>query len=319
MTNTAISITSAGNETVVRLQTSRVNADLTARASLSLNQAAHQQLFFDRLARFRSLGYVDEDAAVLALLGDDANFLRADHFPRLHDHVRSSSQDQCLFAPLRNKAPGIYPIVDSLDHLQQMLDAGAQIVQLRIKSDSTTPSLLNSINSAVKMAASYPQSQLFINDHWRAAIELGAYGVHLGQEDLQIADLQAIAAAGLRLGVSSHAFWEVARALSISPSYIACGPIFPTRAKAMPWIAQGIENLHYWSTLLPMPVVAIGGINAENLAAVRKTGCASASVIAAITASPSPTHAYRALQALWNEGSGKPDHLPKLARPTLAN
>lgn len=318
MTSTAISITTAGNETVVRLQTSRLRADLIARASLSLDQKAHQQLFFDRLTRFRSLGYVDEDAAVLALLGDDANHLRAEHFPRLRDHVHSGTSDHCLFAPLKNQAPGIYPIVDSLDHLQLMLDAGAQIVQLRIKSESASPALLSTIKNAVTMAASYPQSQLFINDHWRAAIELGAYGVHLGQEDLQIADLQAIADAGLRLGVSSHAFWEVARALSVSPSYVACGPIFPTRAKAMPWIAQGIDNLHYWSTLLPVPVIAIGGINAENLPAVRKTGCASASVIAAITASPSPTHAYQTLQALWNESASASDRLPGLARPTLA-
>jgi thiamine-phosphate diphosphorylase len=140
-------------------------------------------------------------------------------------------------------------------------------------------------------------AQLFINDHWRIAIEEGAYGVHLGQEDLATADLDAIAAAGLRLGLSTHAYWEVCRAWSVRPSYIACGPIHPTAAKAMPWIPQGNANLAYWCSLLPVPVVAIAGMDALRAAAARECGAAGVAVISGITSAADPETAiarYRA-------------------------
>src|SRR3569832_2278865 len=131
-------------------------------------------------------------------------------------------------------------------------------------------------------------AQLFINDHWRIAIEAGAYGVHLGQEDLGEADLDAIAGAGLRLGISTHAYWEVCRAWALRPSYIACGPIHPTAAKAMPWIPQGNANLAYWCRLLPLPIVAIAGMDAARAAQAIECGAASVAVISGITAASDP-------------------------------
>ncbi len=123
----------------------------------------------------------------------------------------------------------------------------------------------------------------------------GAYGVHLGQEDLETVDLDALRQAGVRLGLSTHSYCEVARAWGLQPSYIACGPIFPTQSKDMPWTHQGLDNLRYWSGLLPLPVVGIGGIGMDNVAAVGATGAASAAVISAITQSPDPEAACRAL------------------------
>ena len=109
--------------------------------------------------------------------------------------------------------------------------------------------------------------------------------------------LQALRAAGLRLGLSTHSYWEVCRAWAIQPSYIACGPIFATQSKDMPWIPQGLDNLRYWAQLLPLPVVGIAGIGVHNVAEVAATGAASAAVITAITQAADPAQACRELMA----------------------
>src|SRR6185369_2409429 len=106
-------------------------------------------------------------------------------------------------------------------------------------------------------------AELFVNDHWQMAAELGAHGVHLGQEDLLAlggAGRSALQATGLALGVSSHSLWELCRARMLAPRYIACGPVWPTLTKAMPWVAQGLDNLAWWCRMAGTPVVAIGGI-----------------------------------------------------------
>ena len=101
----------------------------------------------------------------------------------------------------------------------------------------------------------------------------------------------------MRLGISTHSYWEVARAYALQPSYIACGPIFATQTKDMPWIPQGLDNLRYWSHVLPLPVVGIAGIHAGNIEAIAATGCAGAAVITAITQSPHPEQACAELMA----------------------
>jgi thiamine-phosphate diphosphorylase len=161
-------------------------------------------------------------------------------------------------------------------------------------------------------------AQLFINDHWQIAIEEGAYGVHLGQEDLHIADLAAISQAGLRLGISTHAYWEVCRAWALQPSYIACGPIHPTKAKAMPWIPQGNANLAYWCSLLPTPVVAIAGMDLIRTEQAAQCGVAGVAVISAITAADFPEEAVRQLQQAIERGkNGQRAAAPVLPKPTL--
>lgn len=220
------------------------------------------------------------------------------------------------FAPLADPALGLYAIVDSAAWLRRVLDAGVRTVQLRIK-DPQHPALRAEVRESVA-AARASGAQLFVNDHWQVAIEEGAYGVHLGQEDLATADLAAIARAGLRLGVSTHAYWEVCRAWSLRPSYIACGPIHPTRAKAMPWIAQGNGNLAYWCALLPIPVVAIAGMDAARATQAMRCGAASVAVISGITSAGSPEAAIREFQQAIQDGSSAPPlAAPDLPRPTL--
>jgi len=318
----------------LRLQTERLSAELLSRR-LDLNtNPSDGQTLLAAVQSWQQHGYVIEDACVLALFqfsAADPSRIHSDsagasphdwitdrrHFPELID-AQAAKRSAQAFAEISNPSPGIYPIVDRLDQLEMMLKAGAKILQLRIKSEQLTPEIRAQIREAISMARDAPDCQLFINDFWQVAIEEGAYGVHLGQEDLLIADLNAIQAAGLRLGVSSHAFWEVARALSIRPSYVACGPLFPTRAKAMPWIAQGIDNLRYWVRLIPHPVIGIGGVNGQNLAAIRATGCASASVIQAIVGAEHPIEAFESLQQQWDQAPVLQGQLPALARPTLA-
>src|SRR5690606_9276369 len=143
---------------------------------------------------------------------------------------------------------GLYPVVDSVEWIARLLPLGIRTIQLRVK-DVDAAELERQIASAVKLSRQYG-ARLFINDYWELAIRHGAYGVHLGQEDLDTADLDAIARAGLRLGISNHSYYELARAHGIRPSYLALGPIFPTTTKAMKFRDQGLRQLALWADLL---------------------------------------------------------------------
>ena len=178
---------------------------------------------------------------------------------------------------------GLYPVVDSLAWIEKLLAEGVKTIQLRIK-DQPQDELRNSIQGAVALQQRYG-ARLFINDHWQLAIACGAYGVHLGQEDLATADLPAIASAGLRLGLSNHAWYEIARSHAVEPSYMALGPIYHTTTKQMRFPAQGLPRLQLWVDLLRprYPVTAIGGIDGERAPAIAATGVGSIAVVRAIT------------------------------------
>ncbi|MES2584989.1 MAG: thiamine phosphate synthase [Pseudomonadota bacterium] len=221
------------------------------------------------------------------------------------------------FRPLRDPALGVYAVVDSADWVRRVLAAGIRTVQLRIK-DPHAPTLEAQVTEAIALANATPGAQLFVNDHWALALRLGAYGVHLGQEDLDTVDLDALRRAGVRLGLSTHSYWEVARAWALRPSYIACGPVFATRSKDMPWIPQGLDNLRYWAGLLPVPVVGIAGIDTRNMADVAAQGVAGAAVITAITQAPDPAAACRQLVVAFAQGrEQRSGAIPARARPTL--
>ncbi|CAM2008011.1 bifunctional hydroxymethylpyrimidine kinase/phosphomethylpyrimidine kinase [Acanthopleuribacter pedis] len=181
---------------------------------------------------------------------------------------------------------GFYPIVDSCAWLERLLPLGVKTCQLRVKA-LRGQALVHEIRRAVQIARQ-SSCRLFINDYWQIAIDEGAYGVHLGQEDLQTADLAAIAQAGLRLGVSTHCYWEVARALALRPSYMAVGPIFTTQTKDMRFAPQGIEALRRWRRSLSYPLVAIGGIKKHHIATLLSAGADSLAVITAVTEAEDP-------------------------------
>ena len=191
---------------------------------------------------------------------------------------------------------GLYPVIDSLDWLALLLPMNLNIIQLRIKSNNISE-VEPIIEKAVAMARDY-NCRLFINDHWQLAIKYRAYGVHIGQEDLNDADLNAIAKAGLRLGISTHGCYEFLLAKQLQPSYLAIGAIFPTKTKNMTGQIQGLANLTQILALADTtPVVAIGGINQQRLGQVWSTGVSAVAVVTAITEAQQPLNATKAMQA----------------------
>lgn len=300
-------------------------------------QPAHAgaaSLFADAAAQALASGFVAMEAIVIACMarndavrqptGTGALQPRPD-FAQRSANLPFFSLPQATsvsgFAALSNADLGLYAVVDSAAWVARVVAAGVPTVQLRIK-DAEGAEHRDFVRGQIREsmgAATAAGAQLFINDHWQLAIEEGAYGVHLGQEDLHIADLAAIQQAGLRLGISTHAYWEVCRAWALQPSYIACGPIHPTKAKAMPWLPQGNANLAYWCTLLPLPVVGIAGMDVTRTQQAAACGAAGVALISAITAAASPEAAIKGLQQALQRGrSGPAEHAPLLPRPTLA-
>ncbi|VFP84640.1 Thiamine-phosphate synthase (plasmid) [Candidatus Erwinia haradaeae] len=185
------------------------------------------------------------------------------------------------FAPVPHQL-GLYPVVDSLLWLKRMLDTGITTIQLRLK-DKAEKQLASNIKDAVLLGLNY-SAKIFINDHWKLAIRYNAYGVHLGQEDMNHANPDAIWHAGLRLGLSTHNEEELLRALRWNPSYIALGHIFATTTKKMPSQPQGLKKLkNITSTLTHIPTVAIGGITLDRVDQVLACGVGSIAVVSAIT------------------------------------
>ena len=300
------------------------SAQATGWLSLPRIDTAHHHgtgcTFASTAAAALASGYCVADAVVLAKMatthalrhayaaGQGAGPVQA--LPDFAQHVgnlpwlQKTPARHTAFPDLTHPALGVYAVVDSAAWVRRVLAAGIRTVQLRIK-DPDEPTLSAQIAESIQTAKDFPDAQLFINDHWQLALQHGAYGVHLGQEDLDTVDLDTLRQAGVRLGLSTHSYWEVARAWALRPSYIACGPIFATQSKDMPWIPQGLDNLRYWAGVLPVPVVGIAGIDASNVAEVAATGAASAAVISAITKSANPEAACAALMAGFAAGAAK--------------
>ena len=200
--------------------------------------------------------------------------------------------------PACPKSLGLYAVLPTALWVGRMARAGVPTVQLRFKSDDAA-AVRREVQAAVE-AVRGTSALLFINDHWREAIAAGAYGVHLGQEDMEIADFAALLSAGLRLGLSSHGYAEMVRADRLSPSYIAMGAVYPTTLKRMATAPQGPGRLGAYARLMRnYPGVAIGGIDAGRFPEIKATGVGSLAVVRAITAEADPEQAAARLMAAW--------------------
>ena len=197
------------------------------------------------------------------------------------------------------QALGLYAVLPDADWVGRMARAGVPTVQLRYKSDDAV-AIAQEVRKAVAAVAGTP-ALLFINDHWREAIAAGAYGVHLGQEDLDALtpeELQTLRSSGLRLGVSTHGYAEMVRADAVGPSYIAMGAVFPTTLKKMATAPQGLGRLAAYAKLMKSyPQVAIGGIGQEQFAEVLATGVGSIAVVRALVNADQPEEAAASLMA----------------------
>ena len=229
----------------------------------------------------------------------------ADDFPRIVDQINKKHALLPAFKSLgikrsnesKNTKLGLYPVVNSIEWLKRLLPLNLAIIQLRLKNHSEEE-LAQLIIEAIALSKNY-NTRLFINDYWQLAIKHGAYGVHIGQEDIQQADLLAIQQTGLRLGISTHGCYEFLLAQQLKPSYLAIGAIFPTKTKDMTGQIQGLDNLaHLINLATDIPIVAIGGINLERAPAVWQTGVDSLAVVTAITEAESPEKAVKQFQQL---------------------
>ena len=185
------------------------------------------------------------------------------------------------------KLPRVYPIVDSAEWMRRLLPVGVRLVQLRVK-DRSQEDLRREICEAKRLCAR-SGAQLIVNDYWELAMAEGCDFVHLGQGDLDTADVPALRRAGIKVGISTHDHAELDRALSFAPDYVALGPIYPTLLKVMPWAPQGLDRLTEWKRHVgSRPLVAIGGLTVERLEGVFAAGADVAAVVTDIVRNPDP-------------------------------
>jgi thiamine-phosphate pyrophosphorylase len=186
-----------------------------------------------------------------------------------------------------------YPVVDTVAWVARLALLGVGTIQLRAKNLDEAEAL-QTVRDALEVIKG-TSAKLVVNDYWRAAITAGAQHLHLGQEDLAEADLKAIRAAGLTLGLSTHDDKELETALAAKPDYIALGPIFPTTLKSMRFAPQGIPKITEWKKRIgAIPLVAIGGIKLEQAREIFAAGADSIAVVSDVTQNPDSDARVRA-------------------------
>lgn len=192
-------------------------------------------------------------------------------------------------------AQKFYPVVDSAQWVNRLGAAGARFIQLRVK-DMPEPDLRTQVRLARDYAARHDVC-LVLNDYWQVALEEGVSYIHLGQEDLDTADMAAIRKAGLRVGISTHCHEELERALTFAPDYVALGPVWETRLKKMAFGPQGVEKLGEWKQRIgDIPLVAIGGVTLQRAPLCLAAGADCVSAVSAFTQHEDPEGQVRAWQ-----------------------
>jgi len=189
--------------------------------------------------------------------------------------------------------PRLYVILDAAliprpekEFARELADAGVGLLQYRNKKASTRELLQSSRELAEELI---PRGVcFFVNDRADVALLAGASGVHVGQEDLAVAQAKALVGAGRYAGVSTHNLGQFRSAVNSPADYIAVGPIFATSGKENPDPVVGTEFLREVRGLTDKPIVAIGGITLERAAQVIEAGADSVAVIGDILRSESP-------------------------------
>lgn len=272
---------------------------LVSETKMTLNTHGTGCTLSSAAASFTALGYDLRDAVTLSKAYINQGMRRAeplgkgrgplfhgglpdhpDDLPWAADSIESAVKRPAF--PALDEGPiGLYPIVDTAEWVQRLAPYGLQYIQLRIK-DPAGRDVAGEVRRAAETARA-AGVKLIVNDYWKLAIEHEAYGVHLGQDDLDTADLDAIYGAGLRLGVSTHSYGEIARAWTVSPSYMAIGTVFESPSKSFAHHPLGVEAFRRMRKLVPAPVVAIGGITHDAAPELIAAGADGVAVISNIT------------------------------------
>ena len=302
-------------------------SQLDANRAIKSGTPAHQELdsrgHFAWLVTLLALEFPLEDALVLARAASNvsrgtwpANY---QNFPipvledeRLDISVGWAHQGTSLsFPELSKSSLGLYPVVDDVEWIERLLKLGIKTAQLRIKNPEQAD-LEQQIARSVELGREH-NAQVFINDYWQLALKHDAFGVHLGQEDIEESNLSQLSQAGIKIGLSTHGYYELLRIVQINPSYIALGHIFPTTTKQMPSKPQGlvrlslyqqlIDTIPYTEELTGYPTVAIGGIDQSTAAQVWRCGVSSLAVVRAITLAEDPKQVIEFFEALMADSS----------------
>lgn len=302
---------------------SHLNANRAIKSINPDHQAIDSRHHFAWLLMLLALDFPLEDALVLARAA--SNVSRGtwpSHYqgfptPVLEDKslgisVGWAHQGTSLsFPDLTKKSLGLYPVVDDVDWIERLLKLGINTVQLRIKNPQQAD-LEQQVARSIELGREH-NAQVFINDYWQLALKHGAFGVHLGQEDIEESNLSQLSQAGIKIGLSTHGYYELLRIVQINPSYIALGHIFPTTTKQMPSKPQGlvrlalyqqlIDTIPYSEVLVGYPTVAIGGIDQSTAEQVWDCGVSSLAVVRAITLAEDPKAVIEFFEALMNGNS----------------
>ncbi|BDW11004.1 hypothetical protein PSHI8_10860 [Polynucleobacter sp. SHI8] len=246
------------------------------------------------------LGFIQQDAELIAKAWSKQSSKSSFDPEKWPGDLQDFDRHPNRLSPFANcpQQLGLYVVAPTAEWVAKLAQAGVKTIQLRFKS-SSEELIYEEVQAAVKSVQGYP-CHLFINDHWQAAIKYKAYGVHLGQEDLSSADFDVIASAGLRLGISTHGYAEMLRAIAYHPSYIALGAIFPTTLKAMETAPQGIGRLRQYAKLLKdYSLVGIGGVDASNMREVIDCQVGSVAVVRAVIQAQDYASAIAQLQSYF--------------------
>ncbi|WP_333914035.1 thiamine phosphate synthase [Vibrio coralliirubri] len=305
-------------------------SQLDANRAIKSETPAHQELdsrgHFAWLVTLLALEFPLEDALVLARAASNVSRgtwpASYQNFPipiledeRLDISVGWAHQGTSLsFPELSKSSLGLYPVVDDVEWIERLLKLGINTVQLRIKNPQQE-GLEQQIKRSIELGREH-NAQVFINDYWQLALKHDAFGVHLGQEDIEESNLSQLSQAGIKIGLSTHGYYELLRIVQINPSYIALGHIFPTTTKQMPSKPQGlvrlslyqqlIDTIPYTEELTGYPTVAIGGIDQSTAAQVWRCGVSSLAVVRAITLAEDPKQVIEFFEALMADSSTSP-------------
>ncbi|MFS1444585.1 MULTISPECIES: thiamine phosphate synthase [unclassified Vibrio] len=331
LTDVCAALTQASNTVYIGVSDDSAVLDiwshLDANRVIKSETTAHQELdnrgHFAWLLTLLALEFPLEDALVLARAASNVSRgtwpAHYQSFPipvledeRLNISVGWANQGTSLsFPELTKNSLGLYPVVDDVEWIDRLLKLGINTVQLRIKNPQQAD-LEQQVARSIELGREH-NAQVFINDYWQLALKHGAFGVHLGQEDIEESNLSQLSQAGIKIGLSTHGYYELLRIVQINPSYIALGHIFPTTTKQMPSKPQGlvrlslyqqlIDTIPYTEELTGYPTVAIGGIDQSTAAQVWECGVSSLAVVRAITLAEDPKQVIEFFEVLMADSS----------------
>ena len=269
----------------------------------------------DNLSISQAITILSTSQALLATLTDDGTAGRISEEMRQALSETVAALKDRLGAALRQKQAhrvrGLYVIIDPevtggrdpLDIAKAAINGGAKMLQLRDKLRDKGEILPLAV--ALQKLCLANDADLIINDHADLAAAVGSAGLHVGQTDLPVAQARAVLSPQQVIGRSNHEMEELTDSQEMGSDHVAFGAIYATGTKGVGRPPQGADRLRHAKELTQLPLVAIGGINAENVAPVVQAGADAICVTAAVGSAPEPEAAAARLVAAIREAGGR--------------